>query len=64
MALGRHEEGGADIYERDTDEVVILPELTEEAEERILAKIRASIGEENDDGMEDIKKGTGHGPCS
>jgi hypothetical protein len=48
MATGRNE-GGADSSERDFEQVVRIPELTEEAEERIFAKIQASIGESEGD---------------
>lgn len=62
MTAWRNEKAELTPDERDTAEVVVLPELTEEAEERIFAKIQASIGVENEEDMEDIGKGRGDGP--
>ena len=54
MVVRDNEEGGADFNEHDTDEVVVLPELTEEAEDRILAKIQQAMGE-----FEDVEESNG-----
>ena len=49
MTAGRKEKAELTPAERDTDEVVVLPELTEEAEERIFAKIQASLQESDEE---------------
>ena len=60
MVIRHNKDGGADSNERAADEVVVPPELTEEAEERIFAKIRASI-RETDEEIEDAGKGASDG---
>jgi hypothetical protein len=52
VAAGRNEKAELTPAERETDEVVVIPELTEEVEERIFEKIQASL-DGSDEDLED-----------